>query len=86
MDAGTLISAYILAGGLALGNGGYIEAGVGVAPSINKPEVHLNTPVFDGEIGKQFGNVSIYARHSSGILQTETGGGFNLIGVKYRWK
>lgn len=65
-----------------------ISAGVGYAPqSLNRPEVQLNNPIGyiggtkewyrDGELV-----IETFARHYSGIGQTEIGGGFNLVGAQ----
>ena len=86
MGLSELIGIYMLAGAGAISQDGYVSIGLGYAPSINRPEVELSTPIFDAEIGVSRGNWSAYMRHSSGIFVTEQGAGFNLIGIKHTWR
>ena len=86
MGISELIAIYAISGGVALCNEGYISIGVGYAPSVNQPEVTLQTPVLDAEIGIPIDNWALYIRHSSGITVTEEGAGFNLFGIKYTFR
>jgi len=86
MGISELIAIYTLAGSVAVSHDGYVSIGLGYAPSINRPEVELSSPIFDAEIGVSRGNWSAYMRHSSGVFVTEQGAGFNLVGVKYTFR
>ena len=86
--AGTLL--FLLFGALLGGLSGCssLSFGVGYAPEISAgKEVLLDNPI--GYIGgtSEFyrdGELVIegFARHYSGMMQQETGGGFNLVGVQ----
>lgn len=50
----------------------------------DKPEVTLENPLAEFEVGLTGkGNFDVFIRHTSGVFDTESGYGFNVVGVRY---
>ena len=52
--------------------------------SADAPEVTLQNPLAELEIGVESDRTSIFLRHTSGIFATEYGYGMNSVGIKHR--
>jgi len=82
-----IIGMSLLFGSAAISDDAYIDVGYALhSPRLDSPEVNLDKSIFEIETGLEFGKTKVFFRHNSGLLTHETGGGFNLVGVKYRIK
>lgn len=63
----------------------YISGSIQVHSIHNdKPEIQLQNPIGEVEIGVERNNTSIFLRHFSSIPQSERGYGYNSIGVEHK--
>jgi len=88
MDATDLIIGLsLMLSGAAYHDDGYIEIGAGIhSERLDSPEINLSRSIFEVEAGLEYEKTKIFFRHNSGFTKREQGGGFNLIGIKYRIK
>lgn len=54
--------------------------------AIDAPEITLENPIAEIELGVSNNNIDVFVRHASGVFETEYGYGFNAIGVRYTIK
>ena len=67
-------------------DGGYMEAGLAVHPvAYDRPEIDLDSLVFQGEIGVRRGPWRVYFQHTSSVATWEKGLGLNTAGLKYQF-
>ncbi len=82
-----MIGMSLLFGSAAMSDDAYINVGYALhSTRLDSPEVNLDKSIFELETGIEFGKTKLFFRHNSGLLTHEKGGGFNLVGVKYRIK
>ncbi len=82
-----IIGMGLIFGGASAIDNSYIDVGYAIhSTRLDSPEVNLDASIFEIETGIEFGRTKIFFRHNSGIQTHETGGGFNLVGAKYRIK
>jgi hypothetical protein len=82
-----IIGMSLMLSGAAYHDDGYVEVGAAVhSIRLDAPEIDLGQSIFEVEAGLEYDRTKIFFRHNSGFTKTEQGGGFNLIGFKYRVK